>query len=870
MDEEPERFRALFQHTTDLISVVDADGRLSYASPSHEVTLGYVPEELAGRRMFDFVHPDDLPMVQENLTRMLRERGTTGQATFRFRHKDGTWRWLESTGRNLLHEPAVGGILASSRDVTRRLEAEKSLRESERRFRAQYKGLPLPLYTWQKVGDDFELVDYNHAAEETTSGGVARLLGARASELYADMPDIVEEMWQCYQQRCLLRREMAYPFQSMAQTKHLSVSYAFVAPDLVLVHTEDITERVQAEEALRTLQEELEERVRARTAAMRQANEALRQEISERERAQREAERSHQREEVLNALLRISMQPISLQEQLEQTLDQILSVSWLPFEQSGAIFLAVDHTDELELRCSRGMPPEFEARCARPQSGPCRLFTGSCLCAEAVRTGRVQFVPRRDGRDSEAGAEMQPQSCYCVPIRAGGQSIGALLLHMAAGHEHTLPEDEFLQAVAHTLAGIVERKRAEEALLEREQQLREMYGHLEDKVVARTREIEQRRRVAESLRGMITVLNSDLPPDEVLEHIVTEASQLLGSDASAIYRSEGLGGAFCTQTVQGSSAEVIGSVDLPPELSQVLRRGKLVLVPDVLAPPGDTPSPSFLEHLVASFRTLLAVPLIVKGEVYGGLVLYYTQPRTVSEEEADLAVAFADQAALAIENARLRQQAREAAVMEERARLARELHDSVTQALFSITLLAEAGQRLAGAGNLERVSNYLGRLVEMSQQSLKEMRLLVYELRPLALQRERLVGALQQRLDAVEARAGVEARLLVEGSIQIPPAVEEDLYRIAEQALNNALKHAEATKMVVQIRAGDGRLSVEVADNGRGFDPATARDRGGQGLTSMQERAARISGVLVVNSVPGQGTTVRVELQGLDNDRQQP
>jgi len=701
MDEEPERFRALFQHATDLISVVDADGSLCYASPSHQAMLGYTSDELMGRRMFDFMHPDDVQAAQESLAEALGQPGALGQATFRFRHKNGSWRWLESTGRNLLHDPAVGGILANSRDITARVDAEEKLRDSEVRFRAQYKGLPLPIYTWQQVDDDFELVDYNHAACEITGGQVTRLLGSRASELYAETPDILEEMWLCYTERRSLRREMLYRFQSMPEARHLSVTYAFVPPDLVLVHTEDITERVQAEEALRVLQEELEDRVRARTAALRQANKALRQEISERERAQQES------------------------------------------------------------------------------------------------------------------------------------------------------------------------NRVEKVLHERERQLREMYALMEDKVVARTREIEQRRRVAESLRGMLTVLNSDLPPDEVLDHIVAEASQLLDSDASAIYRSQGAGGAFCAQTVQGSPAEGIASVDLPPELGRMLAAGRLVLVPDVMAPPGDLTSPAFLEQMAVCCRALLAVPLIIKGEVYGGLVLYYTRPRTVSEEEVDLAVAFADQAALAIENARLHQQAREAAVMEERARLARELHDSVTQALFSITLLAEASQRLAGSGDLERVAGYLGRLGEMSQQSLKEMRLLVYELRPLALQSERLVGALQQRLDAVEARAGVEARLLVEGTIEVSPTVEEELYRIAEQALNNALKHAEATGTLVQIYAGEGRLSITVRDNGRGFDPAAVRDQGGQGLTSMQERAARIGGVLLVDTAPGQGTTVKLEIEGLDEASQE-
>ncbi|MEJ2208508.1 MAG: PAS domain S-box protein [Anaerolineae bacterium] len=700
MDKEPQLYRILLQHATDLISVVDADGNLRYASPSHRTTLGYEPGELVDRPMFDLVHPDDVQAARESLAGALGRPGAVGQATFRFRHKDGSWRWLESTGRNLLHDPSVGGVLANSRDVTARIAAETELRESQARFKAQYKGLPLPIYTWQRVADDFELIDYNHAADEITGGRVAHLLGRRASELYADTPHIPQEMWSCYREQRSMRREMLYEFQSIPEARNMSVSYAFVPPDLVLVHTEDITERIEAEEALRTLQEELEARVAARTAALRQANEALKAEIAWRERAQRESQR------------------------------------------------------------------------------------------------------------------------------------------------------------------------AERALNERERQLREMYAQMEDKVVARTHEIEQRRRVAESLRGMLTVLNSDLPPDEVLEHIVAEASRLLDSDASAIYRSRGAAGGFCAQTVQGPAAHEIGSDDLPPELSRMLAAGRLVLVPDAMTAPGDVPSPAFLERMAVCCRALLAVPLIVKGEVYGGLALYYTRPRTVSGEEIDLAVAFADQAALAIENARLHQQAREAAVMDERARLARELHDSVTQALFSITLLAEAGQRLGAAGDMDRVITYLGRLGEMSQQSLKEMRLLVYELRPLALQSERLVGALQQRLDAVEARAGVTARLLVEGNIEVLPTVEEELYRIAEQALNNALKHAEATETVIHIRAGEGHLSIEVRDNGKGFCPAEVVDRGGQGLTSMRERAARIGGVLVVDSAPGQGTTVRLEIESLDRHNQ--
>jgi two-component system sensor histidine kinase ChiS len=210
----------------------------------------------------------------------------------------------------------------------------------------------------------------------------------------------------------------------------------------------------------------------------------------------------------------------------------------------------------------------------------------------------------------------------------------------------------------------------------------------------------------------------------------------------------------------------------------------------------------------------------------------------------------------------LAHKAAEAAVIAERNRLARELHDSVTQSLYSSTLLAEAAQRLSGAGDVERTRGYLSRLGDITQGALKEMRLLVHELRPLALQKEGLVGALQQRLDAVERRAGVDARLVVEGELELSPDAEENLYRIAQEALNNALKHATATLVTVTIRASDEWVELEVADNGSGFDPMAVSDEGGMGLTTMRERARRLGARLEVVSAPGEGTKVRVHLGG--------
>jgi signal transduction histidine kinase len=202
----------------------------------------------------------------------------------------------------------------------------------------------------------------------------------------------------------------------------------------------------------------------------------------------------------------------------------------------------------------------------------------------------------------------------------------------------------------------------------------------------------------------------------------------------------------------------------------------------------------------------------------------------------------------------------EKAVTEERSRLARELHDSVTQSLYSLTLFTEATRQMAedaGQGGIERQIGQIGRI---GLQALKEMRLLVYELRPPELKEEGLVRALRKRLEAVEGRAGVEARMVVDADDfgRLPRSVELELYRIAQEALNNALKHAAATKVVVHLRKGDGRVELEVVDDGLGFQPEAVRDHGGMGLESIRQRAEGLGGTATIRSARSEGTRVKV------------
>jgi len=258
------------------------------------------------------------------------------------------------------------------------------------------------------------------------------------------------------------------------------------------------------------------------------------------------------------------------------------------------------------------------------------------------------------------------------------------------------------------------------------------------------------------------------------------------------------------------------------------------------------------------FSALLSVPLIIKDVDYGGITLYFRTPREFSQEEIELATTVADQAALAIENARLRGQAEQAAAFAERSRLARELHDSVTQSLYSITLYSEAVARMLASGAGSEAVEHLRELRATAQEALREMRLLIFQLSPPALDTCCLANALQTRLDAVEARGGLKVDLQAHGAERLTPRARQELYQVAQEALNNALKHARAQSVRILLEFGEHETRMDVADDGCGFEPEQAVRGGGLGLRGMRERVQGIGGTLRIESSPGKGTTIHV------------
>jgi len=285
----------------------------------------------------------------------------------------------------------------------------------------------------------------------------------------------------------------------------------------------------------------------------------------------------------------------------------------------------------------------------------------------------------------------------------------------------------------------------------------------------------------------------------------------------------------------------------------VAKTGQPALIPDVSL------DPRYVWMESSDTRSELTVPIIIREQIVGVLDVQSDRLNSFSEVDVELMQALANQAGVAIQNARLYERARHVAVMEERQRLARELHDSVTQSLYGVSLYAQAAEGQFAQGDMEKVARYLQDIKNTALDSLADMRLLIHELRPPLLEKEGLVRTLQSRLYAVENRAGIKTELSTNLAARLPLSMEEDLFRIATEALNNALKHARPGRIRLGLMLDQAALSMEVVDDGIGFAPESAA--GGLGLVTMKERALAHGWQFAVQSAPGEGTRVWVRAE---------
>jgi signal transduction histidine kinase len=258
-------------------------------------------------------------------------------------------------------------------------------------------------------------------------------------------------------------------------------------------------------------------------------------------------------------------------------------------------------------------------------------------------------------------------------------------------------------------------------------------------------------------------------------------------------------------------------------------------------------------------RSLAELAVTIDGQLWGFFAIGWSIQRTFNDDDRRLFQSFTTRASVAIKNAQLFDQAQISASLEERQRIARELHDSVSQALYGIGLGARTLRRRLGEAPGPLVAEPLEYIINLAEGGLAETRALIFELMPDSLQTDGLVTALQRQAAATQARHNVTIAAMLCDEPELPLRTKEALYRIAQESLHNMAKHAHATTAVLSLAPAEHGFVLFVRDDGRGFDTGQ-QFPGHLGLRSMQERARRIGGEYSIRSAPGEGTTVTVSV----------
>ncbi len=551
-------------------------------------------------------------------------------------------------------------------------------------------------------------------------------------------------------------------------------------------------------------------------------------------------ERSHRRTEDLEVLSRFSVvlgQAEGRQDILTAIMDQITDF----FGAVKASFLFPDETETL-----------LQVRFSSDDSLVGLIHpSANDLLWQVFKRGRSSVI-----RDLVAFIKKQPgkifidlftdmQSAVLIPLRSGESTTGILCFGFDEQRGFTADDLNLYNAIAEIAGASLQRVVMLEAL---EKQVEIRTQHLST-LYAINDFVGERRELA-----------------DIFKEVLSITIEAVGNQAGAIY----------LLNAKGTELNVVTQLNIPARDIPFIQTIHLSE-----SQPGElfhTSFPKILRNadLQTGFpfdlsgnqppwlNTILTAPIRAKGQPLGLLVSFADLTHTFNEDDILLFGTIADQIGMFVERARLITQAEQSAVIAERQRLARELHDSVTQLLYSQVLFSGASQKVLDQNNLPLTQQYLSRIEKAAQQALKEMRLLVYELRPSDQLDEGLVDALRKRLEAVEKRSGMQTHLITEGDLVLPSAIELSIYRIVQEALNNTLKHAGANTVILSLQKRSDGLEIEVADDGCGFNYDECLSAGGMGLANMLERTASLGGKMQVETSPGTGTRVRITIGALE------
>jgi signal transduction histidine kinase len=534
-----------------------------------------------------------------------------------------------------------------------------------------------------------------------------------------------------------------------------------------------------------------------------------------------EAKSRAQQLAVVNRIASAATATLHLDDLMATVYEEIVSV----FRADG-FHIALYDRDANELdyrfRVERGVrvPPE-------------RLPLGEGLSSVVVSEKTSLVI--RSGREWDlllpAPAAVQPWGSWLgVPILAGERVVGVISVQAHRSHAWGEEDQMLLFTIADQVAMALDNARLFD-------------------------ELERRVRELEALYQADAKLYRRLELDQVLQTLVDIALDILKAEKGSLMVWDDRRERLVVRVATGFAPETMAYMSFGPgegSAGRVAVTGEPAIVEDTHL------DPSVITRITEQegIRSFLHMPIEIGGKIFGVFNVDYTYPRAFGENEVRLFTALAQRAAMAIETAQLHAQAQELAVVEERGRIARDLHDAVTQTLFSASLIAEVLPRIWEQDPVEG-SERLEELRELTRGALAEMRALLLELRPLSVAEAEMGELLRQLADAVAGRARLSVTLEIGQEQSLPPEVKVALYRIAQEALNNVAKHAHASQCKIGLRSERQRLVLEISDDGRGFDVnVVPPNRLGLGI--MRERAVSAGARIEIESQIDLGTNVRV------------
>lgn len=422
-------------------------------------------------------------------------------------------------------------------------------------------------------------------------------------------------------------------------------------------------------------------------------------------------------------------------------------------------------------------------------------------------------------------------SMICAPIFENNNMIGVLYVERTRGNPFNIEDETLLNTIAGQLSTAIAKVR----LMEK----------LEEKVTSRTRQLS-------TLYEILEIASSSRDLQVITDQSLQKVMSVVQCSQGALFLVDD------DNQMQLAASRKFSIKNIP----RLIEQNRITGLVDGLPPVDDQwfHRYGFRVILISQRQSFCYIPLKAHQYELGGVVVPLSDVLKLNEEDRALLISISDQVGAAVETYNLRKKAEEAAVLEERERLSRELHDSVTQLLYSLTLFAKTGSEFAARNDLVNALARLETINEVSQQALKEMRLMIYELRPQVLEQDGFEQAIRRRLESVEEHLGIKTQLTIT-SEKLPPRLERNIYFIIQEALNNVLKHSNASMVSVTLASNKRGLDLLILDNGVGFSKEIISGKGGMGLTNMQKSIENINGQLELKTSPGRGTEIHVTVE---------